>query len=341
MPHPAAGPLVLPVLGIPVRFHADDPRLRAAARRAFGRWRALDEALTVPESAESGPTIRLLFDPAAREERSEVRSAVSTMPLETGRPATPATTIRTPRPGALVLTAPGIEARADAGRNEATVEVAEPALADEDILRHALDTVVLFLLTRLDRQPVHGAAVARDGAGVVLAGASGVGKSTLAYAAWLDGFQVLSDDAVYVQLDPAVRVWGMGRPAHLRADTVAWFPEIVRAPLRERPSVDRKRALPVHDDARDEELAPPLMVQRTALCLLERGAGPTRAEAVDPDVLVTRLASSLDPGFDVFRDTIRPRLSALARGGAWRLVIGGPPREAIPILREILPDSTG
>ena len=53
-------------------------------------------------------------------------------------------------------------------------------------------------LARLGRHAVHAAAFARDGVAVLALGGAGAGKSTLAYAAWRNGWDVLTDDIVWL-----------------------------------------------------------------------------------------------------------------------------------------------
>ena len=67
----------------------------------------------------------------------------------------------------------------------------------------AVRNSMLFVLARLllaqDRFLLHGAAVRRDERALLVVGESGAGKSSLAYAAHLAGWQVLGDDMVAVE----------------------------------------------------------------------------------------------------------------------------------------------
>ncbi|HUF49840.1 MAG TPA: hypothetical protein VMN60_03345, partial [Longimicrobiales bacterium] len=151
----------------------------------------------------------------------------------------------------------------------------------------------------------------------------------LVYAAQRAGLRILSDDAVYVQLFPAPRVWATDGPVFLAADAVEWFPELAGLPIVTRANGRRKIALHVAD------AGAPLVC--TGLCLLQRtGLARPRAAALTADDAVAELIAALSPGFDAFRDTIEPRLRALARGGAWRIELSEHPRAAVPLLRQLL-----
>ncbi|HZQ94544.1 MAG TPA: hypothetical protein VFA67_06010 [Candidatus Sulfotelmatobacter sp.] len=73
---------------------------------------------------------------------------------------------------------------------------------------------------------LHCASVARNGHALLLAGPSGVGKSTLALALAQNGWGFISDDRTLCSAhDGVVRVWGMPTRLKLRAEAAKWFPE--------------------------------------------------------------------------------------------------------------------
>jgi hypothetical protein len=79
--------------------------------------------------------------------------------------------------------------------------------------------------------PLHCACVVRpsDQAGLLLAGGSGVGKSTLAVALAKLGFALLSDDWTYFTLrDGCTSAWGLPTPVKLLPDAGAHFGELAR-----------------------------------------------------------------------------------------------------------------
>jgi hypothetical protein len=214
-----------------------------------------------------------------------------------------------------------VEAIADAETGVARCAV-DPALLEEgQTLREAvLEPLLLFLFTRRGRTPLHAAGfLARDLA-VLLLGPSGAGKSCLALAAREAGYALLSDDTVYVQLQPDLGIWGMPRPIHLLA---ADAPEEAGGALRLR-NGRLKHAVPADAPQR----AP--FARKAALCLLARG-DQAGLEPIGP-AEVQALAESLEPGFDLLRPDIEAALARLGARGGWRLTLSAEPAEAIDLL---------
>jgi hypothetical protein len=70
--------------------------------------------------------------------------------------------------------------------------------------------------------PLHAACVGRGGRGLLLMGASGAGKSTVALHALLRGFDFLAEDSVFIA--PATLLaTGIANFLHLRADSLRWL----------------------------------------------------------------------------------------------------------------------
>jgi hypothetical protein len=78
--------------------------------------------------------------------------------------------------------------------------------------------------------PIHAAAVALGGAGILIVGNSGAGKTSLAVGCALAGWDYLGDDAVIVRADPPT-VGALYSSARLRADTFDLFPKAMTASL--------------------------------------------------------------------------------------------------------------
>ncbi|ABF39875.1 Hpr(Ser) kinase/phosphatase [Candidatus Koribacter versatilis Ellin345] len=75
--------------------------------------------------------------------------------------------------------------------------------------------------------PLHSACLVSEGHGILLAGHSMAGKSTLAVALAKQGFDFLSDDWVYVRRAGAsLEVHGLDAPLKLLSDATAYFPEL-------------------------------------------------------------------------------------------------------------------
>src|SRR5262245_39917856 len=179
----------LPVLGIPVRFATNDRAVFNHIEAVFGHWRGLDAGDRAPMGA--GADMRLFVHDG-----------------DEGSNAEPLVTYRCPDPMHWMVHTPGSFGIADLDRQLGVVYVTRQLVADEARFRVAiLQFLVLITITVKDRTPFHAALIGRGDAALLLVGTAGTGKSTLAYAAAQAGWDVLSDDAAYVQLEPQ-RVWG-------------------------------------------------------------------------------------------------------------------------------------
>lgn len=215
----------------------------------------------------------------------------------------------------------GVDAKADADRGSATCAVAEDHLADPEALCvDVIDPLLLFLLTRSGRAPVHAAGFLAGDLAILLAGPSGSGKSCLALAARAAGFPLLSDDIVYVQLRPELRVWGLPRSIHV-------FPEDAPAGRQEGALRLRngklKRAIPI------DAGATAITATKAVLCILERGTAVSLSPISQAEAF---RGLHLEPGFDLLRVDFEAALETLTRNGAWRLALSGDPNDAIAVI---------
>jgi hypothetical protein len=289
---PSSNLLKLVPLGIPTLIIADDPQLIAAARAAYAHWCAAAPA--------SEPQI-------------ELRLAI-------GRASTERVSLAIALEGScLQLAGNGIRGTADAATRKASATISLEIAKDAARFADVCDTLLLFILARNGRTPVHAAAFLLGDLAIVLAGPSGSGKSTLALAAAERGYPVLSDDTVFVQCEPRFRLWGFPRPIHV-------YPE--DAPAGEYPIRSRagkfKAALPVD--------APALSADQAALVLLDWGTDIALSPA-DPAQAVEALMN-LDAGFDLLEAESRAALEALASAGAWRLTLTSDPAAAVAALSD-------
>jgi hypothetical protein len=312
-PHPVRGhaleSVTYPVLGIPVRYETDSPEVLDVAEEAFGCWRG---ALLAREWIGRAPvTVRIHLSPG---------------PDLPGPPAD--IRVRFREPHGMLLRAPGVRAFAHIGRRAAAARITTGMLKQRAHFRYAvLEAVTLFIVTALDRQPVHAAAVVRGGTALLLAGPSGVGKSTLTYAAQRAGLGVLSEDCVFLQEAPVPRAWGLPGFVHLHPDAVRWFPELRGVSARIRNNGDLKLAV------RSQGVA--VGVERAGICLLARGPRPG-LERLGAAEVERAFVEKLEEGFDRFADSIRPRVRRLAEHGGWRLTLPPSPLDAVPELMRML-----
>jgi hypothetical protein len=220
----------------------------------------------------------------------------------------------------------GIEASADAESGFAWCKVSPAQLLDHDVLRrNLLDPIILFLVTRRGRAPIHAAGFLAGDLAVLLAGPAGAGKSCLALAAYQAGFRLLSDDTVYVSAAPALRIWGIPRPIHLFPEDA---PASATGPVRIR-NGKLKQIVALR------RAASPIVARRAALCVLDFGASAALDRIDQAEAL--RRAGPLEAGFDLLQGPIDAALKALTRGGAWRLTLSQHPAEAIALLADALP----
>lgn len=220
----------------------------------------------------------------------------------------------------------GIAASADARTGHARCRVSATYLLDRDALRQKLlDPVILFLVTRRGRTPIHAAGFLAGDLAILLAGPAGAGKSCLALAAHQAGFRLLSDDTVYVSTAPSLRVWGIPSPIHV-------FP--ADAPISGvGPARLRNGKLKLAVRVRPTQSTP--VAHRAALCVLD--FGPSAAlERIDQAEALRR-CGPLEAGFDLLRTPIEAALEMLTRDGAWRLTLSPRPSEAIALLAHTLP----
>jgi hypothetical protein len=213
----------------------------------------------------------------------------------------------------------GVVGRADASTGRAECTVSRACGGEAGLLAEIGETLLLFLLARLGRIPVHAAAVMIGESAVVLAGPSGAGKSSLALAAQRQGLEVLSEDTTYVQLQPRLRIWGWPGAIHLHpADAPPGdYLQRVRGG-RAKQAIPRTTARP--------------FAERAILVGIGRGSGVELAK-VDAGSLAASLAPD-EPGFVLLRSEIELALRTLARQGAWRMTLSERPDDAISLLRQ-------
>ena len=318
---PPADPLVrseklahsteLPVLGRRVVFETNSMTVLGAVERSFGGWRHLAKSFVQPAPA---CRVRLYVEDG-----------------DEGPGDRPPLRYRLPRPGTLVLSTPGSIGVAEADRGEAYAFVTAALVAHDWYFRYGVvEALTLMLVTSMDRHPVHVATVVRDGGALLLAGPSGVGKSTLAYAASRAGLQVRGDEAAYIQLQPALRIWGMPGRVRLSSAGAAHFPELSDVPPVS--GINGKSKVVVDFDVEEGALRP---VERVVVCLLSEGNGPARLERVEAPEILDALTSRVEPGFDLNPEEGRLVAERLARGGGWRVGLSKDPFDAVPLLEEI------
>jgi hypothetical protein len=306
----------LPVLGVPVRLRSNARALIDAFETALGRWRVMERH---PEllSAEV------------------VEGALVLVPGDEGLDRPVPVQYALEERGRLVISTPGSLVRGDPSARAFEGRVTQELLGDAERFRYkVLEAVILSVVTRLDRQPLHASVVVRDGTALLLAGPSGTGKSTLSYAAARAGLEVLSEDTVFAQLHPTLRLWGMPGSVHMPAAARRHFAELERVPLRTLPTGKQKVSVSLASLGAETTLP---FIERAGICVVERTSGsPVSSEPLDAAAVESALRGQLEPGFDLFDEGRGELVRALAPGGGWRLVLNDDPASAIPTLHRLL-----
>ncbi len=100
-----------------------------------------------------------------------------------------------------------------------------------------LDSMTGCSLAQRHNVPMHAACISRRGAGVLLFGPSGMGKSTLSFACARAGWTFVSDDCTSLpQNHPSREVTGKPHQARFREDAPRLFPEFDGYATRARPT---------------------------------------------------------------------------------------------------------
>lgn len=300
--------LATSVLGVPVRFESNSYAVIALAIDTFG-----------DTGAASKPW---------RRKPLLVRIIVH------GEHAAPsAVRVWSPDAARLIMHGTDRVAVADPLRRQAVAYVACALVARRAEFRQTiLEALTYAIVDHYDRHPIHAAAVAKDGAMVLLLGSSGAGKSTLAYAAHLAGLTVVSDDTVWVQLRPRTTIWGPAtreRRLSLLPDAREKFPSLAATDPIRLPSGKCKLSIPLGERVLEPTL-------RAVVCLLRRTGRDTVLTRARPETVAAALARAPEPGFDRFPIRHGACARALAGAGGWELAVSNDPSSAVPHLVAML-----
>jgi hypothetical protein len=279
-------------LGVPTAIMADDRGLHEAACAPYADW--------VASHPGDAPKI-------------EIRLQLASIAKTSGG-------IRV-EGSSLFLGGPGIKGAADARTGRGWCHVSARLRDNQaQLASEAIEPILLFLLARMGRPPLHAAGIVLGDTALLLAGPSGSGKSTLALTAAMQGLPVLSDDTIHFQLEPRLRVWSFTHPIHVFPDEAPPGDHAIRVRAGK-----RKAAIPVHA-ARSCRHA-----DHATLVLLARGD----RLALDPIAREEAMAglSRLDAGFDLLPRESAHIGEALIRRAAWKLTLTDDPSAAIALLR--------
>ena len=316
-------------MGIPVEYRTNSADVLGVIEESYGVWRVLEDHPGLVETEPVRVTV-IVYD-----DGEDVVEGDRTAEGSAGGEAREHMRLqyRVPDVERIYITAPGCLGVTDARRREAIGYVTPALVCDREHFRYAfISGLTMGLLSPMDRQPLHAAALVRGETALLLAGPSGTGKSTLCYSAAVNGLSVLSDDYVNLQRHPQLRVWGMPAHLHLPVDAREHFPALAQDRATLLSNGKEKIAINLREMGAE---APLPVVERAGICVLTRSKAEPELSRLNTDELRTRLLASPEYGFDLYSDTIEESVHQLAENGGWTLDLGSRPDAAIPFLHEM------
>jgi hypothetical protein len=185
---------------------------------------------------------------------------------------------------------------------------------------------------------LHAACIGRGGRGIILMGPSGSGKSTVTLHCLLQGFDMLSEDAVFVAPDTMLAT-GVANFLHVRSDALRWLGKtrsaaaIRKSPVIQRRSGVRKFEVDLRRGAYRLAASPLKIAAVVFLSAQSAGDGPLLGPLSKSDLLAKLAAAQAyaanQPKWAVFRKGV------LALG-AFELRRGSHPLEAVDALEALL-----
>jgi len=224
-------------------------------------------------------------------------------------------------------------------QNAALVAVSRNMLPFLYHIRYELIEFAVFTLAGRAQGlvPLHAACVGSQGRGILLAGETGAGKSTLTLHCLLNGFDFMSEDSVFVDTG-ALRAIGVGNFLHVRADSVRFLSQQADvAAIRNSPVIRRRSGVEKFEvDVRTARyrIAPAPLQLAAVVFASSGGRGSARLRPLRLPEVLRRFKSgqpyaSGRPEWTAFKRSI-------ARLPAFELQRGNHPSEAIPLLREVV-----
>jgi hypothetical protein len=300
-----------PVLGVPLRVRSNAEAVLDHAAAAFGAWRGLPDAL---------------IDTGARAELDVI--------------VHPATDEALPdrlvcrRHGDVVIAAGGpVLATILIRERRALVFVPAQALSAEAWFDAHVCGQAILAVAGPGRVALHAAAVVAGDHTLLLTGASGAGKSTMAYACAAAGFSVLAEDRVYAELSgDNARLWGYTPQLGLAPDAAGFFPELAAAPIVPRgDGTTRLRAEAA------TPWAPTLTTSgRVSVVLLDRSAEEPSLTPIDGEEAAAFFDEAELEGIDHWPVERAAVAAWLHRLPTWRLDAGDSPHRAARLLEALV-----
>jgi hypothetical protein len=186
--------------------------------------------------------------------------------------------------------------------------------------------------------PLHAACVGLGGRGILLMGASGAGKSTVALLSVLNGLDFLSEDSVFVAPDTMLAT-GVANFLHVRADSLGWLGRsreaaaIAKSPVIRRRSGVKKFEVDLRGGRFQLAKSPLKIVGVVFLSSQKAGVDPL-LKPLSKSALHAKLA--LEQAYGASRPQWRTFNRNMSRVAAFELRRGRHPLESVEALRSLL-----
>lgn len=199
-----------------------------------------------------------------------------------------------------------------------------------------LRPALYWALSRPGRHLVHAGAVGdAERGGVLLAGAGGSGKTTVAIAALAAGMAYVADDYLLLHTDPEPVAWNMYGTAKLDAGHLARFPQLAdAASISADPVADEKAVLDVAALA-PESLVRSLPVRAVLVPRIRGGRARLRRASAGEALLALAPSTTFQMPFDDGQ-VVRSLAAVARRVPAFGLDVGDDPDELARAIESIL-----
>jgi hypothetical protein len=185
---------------------------------------------------------------------------------------------------------------------------------------------------------LHAACVGRAGRGILLMGPSGSGKSTVTLQCLLRGFDILSEDSVFIEPNKLLAT-GVANFLHVRSESLRWLERARDAELIRRSPVIRRRSgvKKFEIDLRRgayKLAASPLRITAVVFLSPEKAGGQPLLRRLSQSSLLTKLAAA--QAYAVNQPEWGGFSKNLLKIDAFELRRGRHPIEAVDILNTLL-----
>ena len=302
-------------LGTVVQVESNDEAVIRASRRSFGLYGA------PPAASDPEILIQICVDPDRHDDR----------PL-------PVPTYRSLRHIFHIACSDTNFAVADLASGCAVGFVSPEMVGNASFFCYTfLECLFYVMVVHRSHTPVHCSSVALNGSGILICGAAGAGKTTLAYACAKSGMQILTDDVAHLRLDPTsdrLLLWGNPWCLRLLPDAVQLFPELADEKVTQRRDHDWYLEIDTLRRFPGRTLA---SCRPAGLVFLVRQEGvPTRLSPMRREIALERLREDITLDEDAIIERHYSVLDQLVGTGTYTLKYSGAPSAAVEVIKSLL-----